>query len=445
MSFGSFDIIFVILLIIANGLFSMSEIAIISSRKARLQQWAEDGDAKARVALDLANSPNLFLSTVQIGITLVGVLSGAFGGATIAGRLAAALDRFPAIAPFSESLSLGIVVLIITYLSLVIGELAPKRLALNNPERIASAVANPMRILSVVASPAIRLLSASTEFVLRAMGMRPSSEPPITEEEIKVLIEQGTLAGIFEEAEQEMVERIFRMGDRRVGVLMTPRKKIEWLDINEPVGKLRRQIARSNYSRFPVAQGRLTNILGIVHVRDLLARSLTGQPFSLKASLQKPLFVHENMHVLKVMELFRTSGMQSALVIDEYGTIEGLVTLNDILESIIGDIPSGYEQEGPRVVEREDGSWLVDGMLPVDEFKELFDLRNLPEDKIGHYQTLGGFVMTYLKRIPTAGDFFTCVGLRFEVLDMDGHRVDKVLVQALPKEPQENDEEKDEK
>ncbi|MGV8075300.1 MAG: hemolysin family protein [Syntrophobacteraceae bacterium] len=431
MSYDNFDIIVILLLILANGLFSMSEIAIISSRKSRLQEWAEDGDAKARAALDLANSPNQLLSTVQIGITLVGVLCGAFGGATIAGRFASVLNRIPALGPYSDTLALGAVVLCITFLSLVIGELVPKRLALNNPERIASIAANPMRYLSVIASPAVKLLSVSTDLVLRLLGMRPSSEPPVTENEIRVLIEQGTTAGIFEEAEQEMVERIFRLGDRMAGVLMTPRKKIDWLDVSEPIEKTRRKIAGSTYSRFPVCQGRFANVLGVVHVRDLLDRSLAGLPFNLKASMQEPLFVHENTQVIKVMELFKTSGMQMALVIDEYGTIEGLITLNDILEAIIGDFPSENEHEEPRVVQREDGSWLVDGMLPVDELKELFDIKKLPEEQSAHYQTLGGFMMTCLKRIPLTGDNFEYSGLRFEVVDMDGHRVDKVLIQPL--------------
>jgi putative hemolysin len=431
MSLADLDILLVLLLIGANGLFSMAEIAIVSARKSRLQQLAKEGSAKAQSALDLADSPNLLLSTVQIGITLVGILSGAFGGASIAVKLSKRLDAIPLLAPYSETISLIFVVLTITYLTLVVGELVPKRLALNNPESIASIAAGPMRIMSVIASPAVTLLSASTDFVLRLLRMRPSSEPPITEEEIKVLIEQGTLAGVFEEAEQEMVERVLWLGDRRVGVIMTPRKKIVWLDVRDSAEKIRRKILRSAFSRFPVSQGRLGNILGVVSVKDLLARSLEGQSFELKASLKQPLFVQENMHVLKVMELFRKSGTVFALVIDEYGTIEGLVTLTDILESIVGDMPSPDEIDEPRIVQRADGSWLVDGMLPVDELKGLFDIKKLPGERTGYYQTLGGFIMLYLKRIPAAGDSFECCGLRFEIVDMDGRRVDKVLIELL--------------
>ena len=423
------EILFIFLLILANGIFSMSEIAVLSARKARLQQWAEEGDAKARAALDLAGSPNLFLPTIQVGITLVGVLTGALGGATIADRLAAAIAEIPQLAPYSTTIALSVVVIVLTYLSLVIGELVPKRVALNRPEAIASVVAKPMQLLSVIASPVVRLLGGSTDLVLKILGIRLSQEPPITEEEIKVLIDQGTMAGIFEETEQTMVERVFRLADRRVGVLMTPRKKVVWLDINDSAEKIRRKITKSKHSRYPVCHSRLGNVLGVVHVRDLLTRNLAGHRFDLRSSLHDPLFVHESTHVFKVMEHFREAGTQIALVIDEYGTIEGLVTLNDILEAIIGDIPSLNEEEEPRVTQREDGSFLVDGMLPVDELKELFHIRVLPGEEEDYFRTLGGFIMDYLKRIPAAGDKFECCGLRFEVMDMDGHRVDKVLIE----------------
>jgi putative hemolysin len=425
----SLDILLILLLILANGALSMSEFAIISARKERLQQWAESGNIKAKTALKLANSPNLFLATVQVGITVVGVLSGVFGGYKIANNLAGWLSLFPEIEPYSQSLALGMVVLVISFLSLLIGELVPKRLALENPERIAAIVSPAMALLSAIASPAVRFLSTSTDLILRLIGMRPSGGPPITEEEIKLLIGQGTVAGVFEEAEQEMLVRVFRLGDRRVGVLMTPRKRVSWLDINDPPEKHRRIIARSTHSRFPVCQGKLSNTLGIVQVRDLLVHSITGRPLNLRAAMKQPLFVHETTHVLRVLERFKESGTHMAMIIDEYGTVEGLVTLTDILEAIVGDLPSMDEREEAKVVRRDDGSWLVDGLLPVDELKEMFHIKMLPEEKAGHYQTLGGFAMTYLKRIPSAGDRFECCGLQFEILDMDGHRVDKVLIE----------------
>jgi putative hemolysin len=418
----------VVLLIFINGIFAMSEIAVVSARKTRLRQWAEEGDAKARAALELANNPNQFLATIQIGITLVGILAGAFGGATIASELAVILSDITWLAPYSRPLSLALVVLVITYLSLIVGELVPKRLALNNPERLAMVIAAPMQVLSRVAYPAVHLLGLSTEFLLRALGMKPSTEPPVTEEEIRALIEQGTQAGMFEEAEQEMVERVFRLGDRRVSAVMTPRTEIVWLDREASAQEIRRTITESVHSRFLVADGSLDNVLGVVHAKDLLAHMLGEQVVNLEATLQQPLYVPESMRALKVLELFKQSGTHIALVIDEYGGIQGLVTPSDILEAIVGDLPEAGEEVEPLAVQREDGSWLLDGMLPVDEFKDLFDLGELPGEDQGIYQTLAGFVVMQLGRIPAASDYFIWEGLKIEVMDMDGNRVDKVLV-----------------
>ena len=418
----------VVLLILLNGIFAMSEIAVVSARKTRLRQWAEEGNAKARAALELANNPNQFLATIQIGITLVGILAGAFGGATIAKELSVILNDISWLAPYSDPLSLALVVVVIAYLSLIVGELVPKRLALNNPERLAMAIAAPMQVLSRVAYPAVHLLGLSTEFLLRALGMKPSTEPPVTEEEIRALIEQGTQAGMFEEAEQEMVERVFRLGDRRVSAVMTPRTEIVWLDREASGLEIRRTITESAHSRFLVADGSLDNVLGVVHAKDLLAHVLGEQVVNLEATLQQPLYVPESMRALKVLELFKQSGTHIALVIDEYGGIQGLVTPNDILEAIVGDLPEAGEQVEPLAVQREDGSWLLDGMLPVDEFKDLFDLGELPGEDQGIYQTLAGFVVMQLGRIPAAADYFVWEGLKIEVVDMDGNRVDKVLV-----------------
>lgn len=314
------------------------------------------------------------------------------------------------------------------YLSLIIGELVPKQLALNNAERIASAIAAPMRALSMIASPAVRLLSFSTEVVLRVLSVRPSAEPPFTEEEIKVLIGQGTEAGVFEKAEHDMVKRVFRLGDQRVDALMTPRREIVWLDLGDPPEEIRRKITESSYSRFPVGQESLDSALGVVHTKDLLVCGLAGQSLDLKATLRPPLFVPESVPASKALELFKTSRMRMALVVDEYGVIQGLITLNDLLEAIVGNIPSVDESPETPAVQRADGSWLLDGMLPVDKFKEIFGLGKLPEEERGYYQTLGGFVMMHMKHIPSPGQHFEWGGLRFEVLDMDLHRVDKVLV-----------------
>ncbi|MBN3952146.1 MAG: hemolysin family protein [Nostoc sp.] len=431
MSSITFEILIILVLIIANGVFSMSEMAIVSARKVRLQQLANQGDAKAKVALKLAESPNHFLSTVQVGISLIGILTGAFGGATIANRLAIDVKRVPLLAPYSEPLSFGIVVLLITYFSLIVGELVPKRLALNNPEKIASIVAIPMQALAAIASPVVFLLSASTDLILRLLGITASTEPQVTEEEIKILIEQGTEAGTFEEAEQDMVERVFRLGDRPVSYLMTPRPDIVWLDLDDSAEENRQKMVDSAYSRYPICQGGLDNVLGVIPVTDLLARSFRGEPLDLTIGLRQPVFVPESTRGLKVLELFKQTITHMALVVDEYGVIQGLVTLNDIMSEIVGDVPSTDGQDQPQAVQREDGSWLLDGMLPVEEFLELFGMEEWQPDERGSYQTLGGFVITNLGRIPAAADYFEWQSMRIEVMDMDGNRVDKVLV--IPK------------
>ncbi|MEH1851687.1 MAG: hemolysin family protein [Nostoc sp.] len=431
MSSITFEILIILVLIIANGVFSMSEMAIVSARKVRLQQLANQGDAKARAALKLAESPNHFLSTVQVGISLIGILTGAFGGATIASRVAVYVRLIPLLAPYSEPISFGIVVLLITYFSLIVGELVPKRLALNNPERIASIVAIPMQALAAIASPVVFLLSASTDLILRLLGITASTEPQVTEEEIKILIEQGTEAGTFEEAEQDMVERVFRLGDRPVSYLMTPRPDIVWLDLDDSAEENRQKMIDSAYSRYPICQAGLDNVLGVIPVTDLLARSFRGEPLDLTVGLRQPVFVPESTRGLKVLELFKQTITHMALVVDEYGVIQGLVTLNDIMSEIVGDVPSTDGQDQPQAVQREDGSWLLDGMLPVEEFLELFGMEEWESEERGSYQTLGGFVITHLGRIPAAADYFEWHSMRIEVMDMDGNRVDKVLV--IPK------------
>ncbi len=426
------EILFIILLIILNGVFSMSETAVVSSRKLRLQQMQEEGHESAGVALELANDPNRFLSTVQFGITLIGTLAGVFGGATIAEKLAVSLETLAWLQPHHESLALGLVVLGITYLSLILGELVPKRLALYHPERIASGMAKSMRRLSVLASPFVRLLSFSTEGVLRLFRIKPSEDPPVTEAEVKAMIDQGTEAGVFEEAEQDMVERVFRLEDRRVSTLMTSRSDIVWLDLDDTVEDMRGKIAGSGYSRFLVCQGSTDNFLGVIRVKDLVAHSLSGAALDLRGFLRKPLFVHEKMRALKVLELFKKSRTHIAIAIDEYGEMQGLLTLNDILEAIVGDMPNLGMAEQAQAIKREDGSWLIDAYMPIDEFKQLFELSEMPGDERGDYETLGGFVLVYLEHIPTAGEHFEWNGLRFEVIDMDGNRIDKVLVKPMP-------------
>ncbi|PWH20746.1 MAG: hypothetical protein DDG58_01210 [Ardenticatenia bacterium] len=418
------ELLVILLLLIGNGFFAMSEMALVSARKSRLQQWANEGNSQARQALELTDTPNRFLSTVQIGITLVGVLAGAFSGATIAERMAVELGRITWLVPYSRALSVGITVVWITYLTLVLGELVPKRLALHAPERIACAVAALMRALSLATSPVVHLLSISTDAVLRLLGVRSLVEAPVTPEEIGVLLRQATQAGVFREVEQDMVEGVLRLNNRRVSLLAIPRTEIEWLAHDATAEEIRAHIAASAYDQYPVCEGSLDNVIGVVRARDLLMHCLAGEPLDLRALAYPPLFIPETMLAAKALELLRKSPVHMAFVMDEYGGLQGLVTIHNIMEEIVGDIV----MTRPQATRRKDGSWLVDGMLPIQDFKALFQLKRLPGEERDTYQTVGGFVMTYLGRIPAPADHFTWGGLRFEVMDMDGRRVDKVLV-----------------
>jgi len=426
-------IVVLLLLIVINGVFVMAEMAVVSSRKPRLQQLANEGSHGAQTAVDLATNPDRFLATTQIGITLIAILTGAFGERTLTERLSMHLETIPRLAPYRESLAFGIVVVAITYVSLVIGELLPKRLALHNPERIAPALAGLMDFLSRLCAPVVALISGSTRVLMGALRLRPSEEPPVTEEEIKVMMEQGTEAGVFEEAEHDIVKSIFKLGDRAVSALMRPRREVVWLDIDDPFPENQRKLAASLYSRFPVAQGSLDNVIGIVQAKDLLTRCLAAAKIDLKENLRPPLFVPEALPALKLLEMFKKSRTHLALVVDEYGGVEGLVTLNDILEDLVGDVASVDMPEERQVVQRPDGSWLIDGKLQIDDLKEVLNIPKLPEEESGSYQTLGGLVMLQVGRVPVTGDVFEAAGHRFEVVDMDGKRVDKVLVSRVRK------------
>jgi len=431
----AFEIIAIFILLLANGIFAMSEMAIVSARKARLKQRADQGDTKAIAALALAEAPGPFLSTVQVGITLVGILAGAFGGSRIAERVAPSLSQLPYVGQYSEGIAFAVVVVIITYFSLVIGELIPKRLALRNAEGISLLVASPMSKLSRFASPLVNLLDRSTDGMLRLFGLRESPEAPVTEDEIKILIEQGIHAGVFVETERDMVERIFHLADRRVSELMVPRTEMVWLSIDDAPEEIAATISDSPHSRFPVAQDSPDNILGVVQVKSLWMQNRKNQPLDLKSVLDKPLFLPEGTPAFKALEAFRQAHSQIALVVDEYGGVEGLVTLNDILEAIVGELPDAAETNEPMIKQREDGSYLVDGSLAITQFKKHFDIKHLPGEEDDWYQTLGGFVMTHQGKIPRAGDQFEWNELKFEVLDMDRNRVDKLLVkQSAAKE-----------
>ena len=416
-------------LLIFNAILAMAEVALISARKARLQGEINKGDARASIALKLVEDPNQFLSVIQIGITSIDLMTGAITGATIGVWINGELSRFPALQSYSQVISILIGVLPITYLSLVLGELVPKRLAMRDPEGISSSIAKSMMFLTRAFAPLVRFLSFSTESVLRVFGVKVSEEPPVTEEEIQLLIDEGTAAGVFEEAEHDMVEGVFSLGDQRVYSLMTPRTDIVWLDEDDTPEIILEKLGSNDYSRFPVRQGTLDVILGIVKARDLLVPILNNKPIILKEQLKPAFYVPETMQASRALEILKEKGTDMLLVIDEFGGLQGLLTINDILEEIVGEM----EIDEPQYTQRQDGSWLLDGMLEIDEFKELFDFKTLPHES--EYETLSGFVMMSLGRVPQLTDYFEWNSYNFEVIDMDGRRVDKVLVTTLPQRP----------
>ena len=428
------ELLLILALVMANGVFALAEIAIVSSRKVRLQQQAEAGHAGARAALALATQPTRFLSTVQIGITLVGILAGAFGGATLAKTLGASIARLPPLAPYGEAIGLGIVVVAISYLSLVVGELLPKRLALGNPERIAAAMARPMAFLSRALAPAVSLLTGSTDLLLRGLGIRLEAEPPVSAEEIRILIEQGRRGGVFEASEQALMEGALELGGLRAGMLITPRLDVEWIDLTQPLERARDTIFASRHAYFPAARANLENVEGILRGRDVLAALLSGQPFDLAALLHPPLFVPEARPVLELLELFRTTGENMAVIIDEFGGLQGIVTLTDVIEALVGAFHVPGQPNPPAATRRADGSWLLDGRMTLPEVRELLGLARLPPEGQRGYDTLGGFVMAMLGRIPIIGQSFLYAQMCFEVVDMDGRRVDQVLVTPAPPE-----------
>ena len=433
------EIFLILALILLNGLFALAEMALVSARKVRLQQQAEAGRSGAQAALALAENPTRFLSTVQIGITLIGTLNAAVAGATLSEYLAAWLQQTPRLAPYAEALSVGLVVLAITYLSLVFGELVPKRLALNNAEGIAMRIAGPMQTLSRLVSPLVSLLSVSTRGVLRLLGVKKSQAPAITEEEVKILLQEGAQSGIFEAVEHDILKRVLRLGDRRVSTMMTYRKDVDFLDLDDDPDRLEAAILQAAHARLPVARGGPDQVVGVLPVKSYLARRATGStaqellanPDRLRDLLEEALFVPETLNGLEMLERFKETPTNVALVVDEYGGFLGLLTANDVLEALIGSLPETGEGGDPQIVRRADGSWLLDGRLTIEEAKELLDLRELPGEEDGDYETLGGLMMQQLERIPRSGDAFDWQGRRFEVMDMDGYRVDKVLVSPL--------------
>jgi len=426
----SMDFTLILLLIALNAVFALSEMAIVASREARLQSLEEEGHHGAAAAAALHREPSRFLSTIQIGITAVGVLAGAVGEGALAEPLATQLRQWPVLAPHAAGIAFAITIVVITYLSVVLGELVPKRLALLGPERVAMVVAAPMRWLERFAAPFVWLLAKSSDAVLSLVPRRAGREPPVTDEEIAVLMEQGAAAGVFHESEQTYVSNVLRLDERRVTSIMTPRQQFYAIDLDDEPDAIRAQVAAALHTRILVCKGGSDNVLGLVETNDLLADLLAGRPLDLAARLRDPLRVPETATTTSLIETFRKEGRQIALVMDEYGEVQGLVTDSDFLGAIVGEIgamgaavPSGIEL-------REDGSWLVDGGLAVEALDDVLEIGSLPGQETHQYTTVAGFVLHQLGRIPRPADHFTWAGFRFEVVDMDGRRVDKVLVSA---------------
>jgi len=421
-----FEIAVIFLLVLLNAAFAMSELAIVSAKRARLLALQRQGKAGASTALTLAENPGRFLPTVQVGITLVGVFAGAFGGQGIAQRLGGWLEQFPSIAPYGQEIGLFLVVLMITYLSLILGELVPKQLALRNPEGVAVRVAPIMAGLARFSSPMVWLLSKSSNLVLRLVGASAQVDQSVTEEEVKAVVAEGAEAGALETEERHMIERVLRLADKPVRALMTPRNEVSWIDRTDTTEEISQHIRADGVTRFVVADGRIDNVLGVVATKDLLDQLLRGEQLSIQAALRQPMVLPDNLSALDALERLRVDPVGIALVMDEYGSFEGVVTASDLLEAIVGELgPALIPAPGP-AVERHDGSLLLDGMMASDELKARLDLPSLPRE--GSYHTVAGLMLALLQRVPREGDRIVWSGYRFEIVDMDGRRVDKVLV-----------------
>lgn len=424
------EILFLLFLIIVNGMFAMSEIALITAKRSKLQKLAGEGDRAAEVAVRLGQEPTRFLSTIQIGITSIGILNGIVGEGALARPFSLWLQSLGMDMEISGVLATALVVISITYITIVIGELVPKRLGQFNPEGVARLVSRPMLALAAITRPFVRLLSASTDTILRLLGKDPQSAPSVTEEEIHAMLEEGSEAGVIEQQEHEMVRNVFRLDDRQLGTLMVPRADIVYLDVALPLEENIDRVTGSEHSRFPVCQGGLQSLLGVVNAKQLLAQTLKGGLTDFTAQLQPCVYVPETLTGMELLEHFRLSGTQMVFVVDEYGEIQGLVTMQDLLEAVTGEfVPRNLEDSW--ALQRDDGTWLLDGMIPVPELKDTLDLKSVPEEDKGLYHTLSGLLMWLLGRMPVTGDVMEWEGWRLEVVDLDGKRIDKVLASPV--------------
>lgn len=418
------EVVIILVLILLNGIFSMAEIALVSARKVRLENAARQGDEKAKAALKLSNNPDTFLSTVQIGITLIGILTGLYSGEQLKADVQGFINTFPPLVSYSGGIATAIIVICVTYFTLVLGELLPKRIGLANPERIAKAVAQPMNVISRITFPFVWLLSRSTAALVRLFGLKRTSDSNVTEEEIKAIINEGTSSGAIEETEQEIIERVFHLGDRNITSLMTHRTDIIWLDISEEVESYKRKIKAAPHSVYPVCEGQIDSIKGILTIKDLYA---AGNVAVLKDVMKKPLFIPDNNSAYQVLEKFKETQIHAAFIVDEYGTFLGMITLNDILEAIVGDMPE-TGQDDYDMVKREDGSYLIDAQIPFYDFLSEFDMQDMMAEFEQEFDTLAGFILHHLEHIPQTGEKLEWRKFTFEIVDMDAHRIDKILV-----------------
>ncbi|MFT3664872.1 hemolysin family protein [Piscinibacter sp.] len=426
------DVALLIFLILLNGLFAMSEMALTAARKARLQVMVESGDAGARRAMELHEHPTKFLSVVQIGITSIGVLNGIVGDAAFSAPFATWLHETFAIHDRAADITAtAMVVVVITFLTIIFGELVPKRLGQMYPEAVARLVARPMEWLSIATRPFVKLLSFCTEGTLRLLGIRAVPDRSVTEEEIAASLVEGVDAGVIEAQEHQMVRNVFRLDDRQVGSMMIPRAEIVWIDVNATRAELLAVLAQEGHTRYPVCRGGLDEVIGVVSAPRLLRQAMEGRELSLADSLEAPVFVPETLSGMELLEHFKASSTQIVFVVDEYGAVQGMITVLDVLEAITGEFTTA-EPGDAWAVRRDDGSWLFDGLIPVPELKDRLELKELPEEDRGRYNTLAGMIMLLLGRLPHVADSVEWDGLRFEVVDMDGKRVDKVMVSALP-------------
>lgn len=436
-----FYIIIIIILIILNGILSMSELAVVSSRKGKLQKMINEGKKHAQTVIDLNENPNQFLSTIQIGITLIGVLTGAFGGATLSSPLASVISPY---VPYAETISVLIVVIITTYLSLVIGELVPKRIALNSPERVAVKVAKSMKVLSKICKPFVIILSKSTNAVLTILRINRKEDTSITEEEIELMIEESRVEGNIEKEEEDIIKRVFKLDEQKVDMIMTPRSEIIWIDLDDSPEVNKKKIIESKRSIFPIAKGELDDFMGVVQSKDILAVLFENKEMNLEKIVKNPIVVPENLESLELLKQYKENKqyVHMALIVDEFGSVSGLITLNDLLEGIVGDIPGIDETDDPIAVQRADGTWLIDGRYQIDRFKELFDYsEEFPDEKEDNFTTIAGFILSFCGKIPAEGEEFIWDRFSFEIVDMDGNKIDKLLVTDLgPQDIVEEDE-----